>query len=887
MRALFCFMALACAALADDPRTGYRLQGLVYEGAGEWRQTADPIWVWEYHTLRLRYRASGIAATGDPILTLRPGAVGPVTPGANNPENPFAAGSPVVVVSGRDLSADGAVHTLTVELRGRMRTAQVDQLQFTLRAGARLEIEEMEFRADGAVFPCETGGPALPGGTRALEIRGASRCAGAPSTTLRGRESLRIAGEGRKGGALYLSALANLAGVSTFAPAEPFDQWRWKETSETANLLARIRYTDGHEEEQFPLLVSERRHVLLNRVAAVYALALDSSRALESVELVDRSPHFQIALFRAGLSGKPAPAAAGETLTIPRASPGKPSAPDVQASRWYEIRAVEGKALPGTAVRADLQVRAVESGRRATLSLTNVGRDTQEFVLVYPSLEIRAAADPQDVYYLFPRQAAVLGRDEGAYEEEYSGAFPLQFVDVFAPKANRGAAVIVRDTEARGKRFRLRKAGAAVSAEVRYAVRLAPGETVRYPDVDVVFHGGGWREGFDAYRRWVGTWYVPRGPRPAWLRSAFWARRDYPVGGSGELFDVRAKRYTFDRLIRDSEAFGGADFIDISGWALSDKVGRVGDYPIELGGPADLARNIGGAQGRGIPTGLYFEGYLVDKNSQIGRRSGAAWQIIDAAGRPMWWQGESELFVCPYVAGWQKYLAGRVASVAHQVGADAVYLDEFGFGNKRCYSSAHGHRPGVGTMEGELAMVGAVRRALNDAGRGSTALYIEETPPDAAAPYYDAAFCYALPMARTANPVKLNLWRFVFPDVRLWDMVSIGVHPRALPAEDFRLSLWHGNGAWLKGHTESWYGEDVLAFLRRAHGLLKQHAAAFAGKAEPLIASPHPDVLINRFQGKQETVYTLLNSSYRTVRFSFQGRDLAIAPREVEVVGAR
>jgi hypothetical protein len=166
-----------------------------------------------------------------------------------------------------------------------------------------------------------------------------------------------------------------------------------------------------------------------------------------------------------------------------------------------------------------------------------------------------------------------------------------------------------------------------------------------------------------------------------------------------------------------------------------------------------------------------------------------------------------------------------------------------------------------------------------------TILYIEETPPDAAAPYYDAAFCYNFRLAnRTLSPLKLNLWRFAFPDIRLWDMVSIGIDPRELQAEDFRLSLWHGNGLWLKGHSDTWYGEDLLAFIRRARGLLKQHVAAFAGAADPLVDSPHPAVFINRFHGGEQTVYTLFNASYRTVRFRFQGQERRLGPRDVDVI---
>jgi hypothetical protein len=888
MRVLLSLFLLAAAAGAEDLAVGYRLSGLQYEGPGEWRHADDPIWVYDYHTLRLTYRASGLPRTDTPILTLRPGAAGPVTPGAANPENPFAAGQPLVAATAADLVADGAAHTLEIELRGKTRTAQVDQLRFSLPVGARLSIAELQFRGEPDVFPCAAGGPALPADARRLAARGPSNCGAAAATSLRGRESIRIEGGGARGAALYLSLTANLAGVSSFEAAAPFERWRPKETTETASVLVRVQYADGTAEEEFPLLLAQRRHVLLNRTPSLYAIALDPARAVASVELLDRSPHVQLALFAAGLSQTAPPAAADETLAAPAPARRPAGAPSLQGSPWFQVRAAAGKPpLPPT-LRADLQVKPAADGQSASLSVTNTGAGPQEFTLSFPSLTIAPAAGAADVYYLFPAQRAIVGREEKTLEAVYSGAFPLQFVDVFAPAANAGAAVIVRDTKGAAKNFRLRKTGATVAVDVEYAVRLAPGETFRPPDVQVRRHGGGWHEGFAAYRQWVATWYRPKGPRPAWLRSAFWARRDYPIGGSGHLYDVRTNRYTFDDLLHDGEALGGTDFIDISGWALSNTVGRVGDYPIELGGAADLRRNIASALERNIPTGLYFEGYLIDKNSQVGRRHGTEWQIAGADGKPRWWAGgSSELFACPFEPAWQQYLSGRVAAVAGEVGAAAIYLDEFGFGNKRCYATTHHHPAGAWTMEGEFAMVRAVRQALDAAGRSATAIYIEETPPDAAAPYYDAAFCYALPFARQAQPApKLNLWRFAFPDIRLWDMLTVGVHPRELSSEDFRLSLWHGNGVWLKGHTESWYGEDVLRFLGRAHALLRQHAAAFAGAAEPLVESPHPSIFVNRFTGGGEVVHTLFNASYRTVSFAFQGRNIRMAPREVEVVAS-
>jgi hypothetical protein len=114
-------------------------------------------------------------------------------------------------------------------------------------------------------------------------------------------------------------------------------------------------------------------------------------------------------------------------------------------------------------------------------------------------------------------------------------------------------------------------------------------------------------------------------------------------------------------------------------------------------------------------------------------------------------------------------------------------------------------------------------------------------------------------------------------------MVSAGVEPHILSAEDFRYAFWMGDGVWLKGRSDTWYGQDVLSFLRWAHPLLHEHAAALAGQAEPLVNSPDSEVLINSFRGGGQTVYTLFNGSYTTKRFTFHGKRFTLPPRDVDL----
>jgi len=866
--------------------SGYSLQAKELLGPTHSATPTDPIWVADYHILVVDYVASGHANLNVAVLSLRPGSVGPITPRATNPENPLVSGSDIIAIQSQDLVFDGNPHTLRVDLKSKIKAPQIDLLRFVLPAGARLKIAKLDFLADPEILPCAASKRIeMPSESTLLTVHGLLSCDGAPATSLRGRGSLRISANGKRGATIYMDLLAYFAGYINYIPSNPS---RPTESSDTSAVIANIRYADNPSvvEQQFPLLVSQHRHALLNRVRSLYALRLDPKRRLLSVELADRSPHVQLVLFNAAISlhteeSVDEPSVSTSTSAM---NSNCDAARTLGSSDWFQV--VDNSGKQTNSVKAELTRVPSPQGLTLSVALTNTSDSDVDVVLSFPSLKIHVSSDPEDVSYLFPQKVATISSQDATLSAEYGPNFLLQFTDVFAPKAGCGAAVIVQDTRGQSKAFALTKNRDLVSDRTEYHVHLAAHQSYSPPQVGVVLHNGDWRVGFSAYKQWVSSWYAPRTPHPAWLERSLYMRRDYPLGGSDLLFDEDRNRYTFNHLIQEGQAFGGIDFIDISGWALSDVHGRVGDYPIELGGAEDLGANIQQAKSVHVPTGLYFEGYLIDKNSAVGRSHGAEWQLIGKDGQGLWWpHGSPEMFICPRVPAWQDYLSNRMADVAKQTGAEAVYLDEFNCRNRECYAANHGHAVGANEFEGEIAMTRQVRAALDKVGLKSTIIYTECPPVDIGAPYVDGSFTYALPSSTpAAYNTKLDLWRFAFPKVRVWDMLSSGVEPHILSAEDFRFAFWQGDGIWLKGRADTWYGQNILDFLRWAHPLLRDHAAAFAGEADPLVDSSDPHILINRFRSHSEIVYTLFNNTYETRRISFHGKSLVFPPRGVQLI---
>ena len=196
---------------------------------------------------------------------------------------------------------------------------------------------------------------------------------------------------------------------------------------------------------------------------------------------------------------------------------------------------------------------------------------------------------------------------------------------------------------------------------------------------------------------------------------------------------------------------------------------------------------------------------------------------------------------------------------------------------RACYSPGHGDAPGATPAAGEREMLIAVRRSM-DPVDPQAALYIEEMPPDFNAQSVDGAFCYALNSADGAlSPGKINLYRFLFPQLKLFDMVSAGINPTAMTAADMKLSFLNSHDLWLKGDINSRYSPEVRAFITKAHRALREHAEAFTSDAvEPLVPTAAPENLANRFLSTHDTVFTLYNRGFKT----FHGRVLEIPPEQ-------
>lgn len=511
---------------------------------------------------------------------------------------------------------------------------------------------------------------------------------------------------------------------------------------------------------------------------------------------------------------------------------------------------------------------------RFDLLVENTSATTYSAELLFPSLEpLTLGADPDHLYYAYPQITFLCHNTPVVNEINYSGNFPMQFMDLYDPAEGWGLYLMVQDLDLIHKSFGLTKSPDSASLFVRYptlaSTGIPPGTKMEIAPFVLGLHTGDWHQALKAYQDWTATWYEPKTPRQDWFNEIYTCRRDYPTYGTNYLLDSVLNTYTFDKEISNAAQYlGGADMIDISSWGWSASSGRVGDYQkYALGGLENFHEGIAYSHSQNVPVGLYIEGYLIDDRSDIYAAHGEEWKMFNSSGLPIY-SGTHELVMCPHVLSWQSHMKQLYKEVVDETGADAMYIDVFGMATtgRSCYRSDHGHRIGEVPLRGEYELTKKVREGLNEV-RPGIPIYTEYTPVDVTGQYQDGSFSYTIWYGDPEiAPTETNLYRFAFPDFKQIELVNGLFYAMNWTEEGVKKGFFNGEGIWIKGDLPSWYDERTNAFYTKSHEIFSDHRDALtSGTAEPLIDTLAGEVYSNRFAFGDKQIFMFYNGNRRNV----------------------
>ena len=511
-------------------------------------------------------------------------------------------------------------------------------------------------------------------------------------------------------------------------------------------------------------------------------------------------------------------------------------------------------------------------------SVENAGPRALRIGLTGPNLgPFVLGGDLRSNHYVFPKSGWHYHDRPCSLRARYGGRFPVQFMATVNPEAGSGLYLRTEDQEGVMRDYLLEKRADGMRLGLDYPDQaIEPGVRLRTVRTVLGVSGGDWHTAYDAYVGWVRTWYRPLAQRQKWFREVFNFRQRF-LWSHDPLCDRETGEFRLDRALDEMEQhFGGVEYVHLFDWGYCGPYGRIygrtGDhspYDYIKGGKAALKRGIEAIQARGIPVGLYIEGYLLQEKGRLGQAHGKAWQLVNRRGEGVYWPDSTEMMTCPWESAWREVQAGTYATKVEELDVNGMYLDQFGFANtgKDCWSTEHGHPlPGYAVL-GEKGLSTLVRRRV-EAVKAGVALYSEEAPCDVNSQVQDGSFTYHMRSCRTSRPwAPVHLFRFAVPSFKTFEILVCD-RPTGSWAEGVKWVFFNGEGIWIEGPAEEWFRPETRAAIRACHGILRAHKDAFTSdEPVPLVETEMAGVYANLFPcpDGRKAVYTLYNARHRSV----------------------
>lgn len=270
--------------------------------------------------------------------------------------------------------------------------------------------------------------------------------------------------------------------------------------------------------------------------------------------------------------------------------------------------------------------------------------------------------------------------------------------------------------ELTGQVFELERQKSVNMYVVRYPFLKADGSW-RECNIVTAPYSGSWTVCAEKYRKWADGWFTPPQIPDHVAHSPGWQRIILHHQYGEYLFPYEKLEQAYD-----DAAKAGIDTLFLFGWTAA---GMDSGYPVysadpKLGGVKTLKENIRKVQAKGGKVILYFNGQLIDVESDYYRSGEGARVAIKRAdgtehresynftnGGTFLRAFVNKTFVvaCPACRPWLEILKRHV-DFAVELGVDSVFFDQLGLLSYPCCDPSHGHPvPYTGIMQGKREML--------------------------------------------------------------------------------------------------------------------------------------------------------------------------------------
>ena len=230
--------------------------------------------------------------------------------------------------------------------------------------------------------------------------------------------------------------------------------------------------------------------------------------------------------------------------------------------------------------------------------------------------------------------------------------------------------------------------------------------------------------------------------------------------------------------------------------------------------------------------------------------------------------------MCHASNDWRQYVIDKYPRVYSELGVPILYVDEFSLRiENRCYEEGHGHEVPSNLLKTDREFISRLKDAVPE----ELVLYGEYAAVDINARYIDCNITYgfldsitemierswrAADSDSNLGRVMTDAYRFAFPKIV---QLVLPMALRNLSWQPHKFIFWNGEVEY-----DSFWDlleSDGNDFTCKAYAIKKRYADCFSSDyPEMMIESLSPAICINKFPGKDRTVYTVYNRAYRTYR---------------------
>jgi hypothetical protein len=248
-----------------------------------------------------------------------------------------------------------------------------------------------------------------------------------------------------------------------------------------------------------------------------------------------------------------------------------------------------------------------------------------------------------------------------------------------------------------------------------------------------------------------------------------------------------------------------------------------------------------------------MEGYLLSKKSKLASMGHEErWSVISNKAKPQNIFGPSYIHMCPSLSVWQQQFSSKAQSALKQLGSQAIYVDQFGYGFQYiCHNKTHSHPQPSNQLQEEMHFMKNLRAKIGP----EKVIYSEYPPTDVSRQYQDGSF--------TPYNSLIDIPRFAFPNFKTFVMVEvdkpIGDNPDAI-----KKVFFNGKGLWIEGPVDDpkWFPLSITQLIKKFYKIQAEYKEVFSSSdVTPLVKTQNPKIHANKFTYKNTTIWTLYNTS--------------------------